>query len=378
MIKAKEVASLIEKDILFGTFDPTLEKYKLENLAASKIQAEGLALKEKYKPKLIDLYNDYCEFRKTRLAETTYRRHYRGAFYRALLECPQDIEKALDIYNKLIEIRSKDTVRRVMGILAEVVDWAREHDKIPVEVRNGYKSLQENILPNNSCRKKPKQIRCLSIPDDDYRAFTKEERDAIIEAFEKRGNQNGRSSKKWTNIIKFLFMTGCRHGELAALRWKDISPDCTRIKFQRSYDGEYKVEKDLKTASKGIKSRIFPCNENLQHFLMSIRPENYNLEDFVFQWQGKPVIMKSIRNIWSGHEDRSGKNITKSLIAELITSGKLKQYLTPYATRHTFITLQLEAGVPIQNVAKWVGNSPATIIKHYQSVCRNYDLPLEI
>jgi integrase len=40
-------------------------------------------------------------------------------------------------------------------------------------------------------------------------------------------------------------------------------------------------------------------------------------------------------------------------------------YRKPYQMRHTFITLCLEAGVSVKDVAKAVGNSPEIIYRHY-------------
>jgi hypothetical protein len=38
---------------------------------------------------------------------------------------------------------------------------------------------------------------------------------------------------------------------------------------------------------------------------------------------------------------------------------------TPYNCRDTFITIQIERGMTSDIVARWVGNSPEVIRKHY-------------
>jgi integrase len=62
----------------------------------------------------------------------------------------------------------------------------------------------------------------------------------------------------------------------------------------------------------------------------------------------------------------------------LVAEGKIRQYLKPYATRATWITLQIEAGIPIKNIAKAAGNSPEVIQKHYESIHPHVDLAPEI
>ena len=76
---------------------------------------------------------------------------------------------------------------------------------------------------------------------------------------------------------------------------------------------------------------------------------------------------------WTGPPDgRDG------VIADLMKQGKIKTYLKPYATRHTFITLQLKAGMTPANVAKLVGNSPEMIYKHYVSADEDAKVAFEI
>ena len=40
-------------------------------------------------------------------------------------------------------------------------------------------------------------------------------------------------------------------------------------------------------------------------------------------------------------------------------------YRPQYNTRHTFITLCLQAGIQVTQVAQWVGNTPKTIWEYY-------------
>ncbi len=52
---------------------------------------------------------------------------------------------------------------------------------------------------------------------------------------------------------------------------------------------------------------------------------------------------------------------------KLLDENKLtnRVYRSPYATRHTFITAQLNAGVPLGVVAEWAGDEPNTIAAKY-------------
>jgi hypothetical protein len=58
--------------------------------------------------------------------------------------------------------------------------------------------------------------------------------------------------------------------------------------------------------------------------------------------------------------------------------GKVEYYYSPYGARHTWINIQLKAGVPVQNVAEWAGNSPETIWKNYVSHDGSFSHPAEL
>jgi integrase len=51
------------------------------------------------------------------------------------------------------------------------------------------------------------------------------------------------------------------------------------------------------------------------------------------------------------------------------------QYRSQYNTRHTFITNCLEAGISVVQIAKWVGNSPEIIMKHYAGTIKQVEVP---
>ena len=111
--------------------------------------------------------------------------------------------------------------------------------------------------------------------------------------------------------------------------------------------------------------REFPCGPKLQALLLRIRPEDFNAEDHVFQYQGKPVKMHSLGGLWRGRPMHRSP-----VLGELIEEGKVRKYLKPYATRHTYINQQIRAGVKPKDLAERVGNSPGTLAQHYEDFNR--------
>ena len=95
--------------------------------------------------------------------------------------------------------------------------------------RNYFAGLKENIKPP----KRSKQL----IEEEDYRAFTREERDIIIDTFK---TSHKDSERQIANLVEFLFLTGCRLGEAFAFKWKDVKPEKGWIVFDESYSSETK------------------------------------------------------------------------------------------------------------------------------------------
>ncbi|QYO66762.1 hypothetical protein [Leptolyngbya sp. 7M] len=67
--------------------------------------------------------------------------------------------------------------------------------------------------------------------------------------------------------------------------------------------------------------------------------------------------------------------VWQPVVNALVEAGKVQQYLPQYNARHTFITLMLDAGVDAKDVARWVGNSPEIIYKHYAGNIRDLSVP---
>ncbi|MCC5661777.1 site-specific integrase [Nostoc sp. XA010] len=368
-LKATQIAITIQNDILAENLDATLNKYLLETRVIENTQSnlDEITVCQSKQLGLIEIYDKYCKYVKDKLAITTYLKLYRGLFYRILKNCSQDISQSLEIRNIIVNSCSIPNRKHLLGVVYYAIEWAKLNKLIPEDTDNIFDRYMKDIIVNDKVIKmlkmkklKPSLVREQAEEsgvrlenDPDYRAFTREEAEAIIEAFKDYGY--------WSDVTKFLFWTGCRHGEAAGLFWGDIAEDFSYIVFQRSYDEDTKISKSTKTGE----IRKFPCGEKLKELLAKIKPQNARPNDLVFKNKnGNPIYFSTFHKIWAGYPIRN----KSSLIAELIIQGKLKHYLSPYATRHTFINLQLLAGVPIKNIAKWVGNSPMIILKHYGTV----------
>ncbi len=133
-----------------------------------------------------------------------------------------------------------------------------------------------------------------------------------------------------------------------------------------------KIRKSTKTG----KIRKFPCNPVLKDLLLSIKPDNCQLEDLVFKSPtGLPINNSKFTNqVWKGC--KAGNKVYKGILPQLVKEGIVASYRCPYTTRHTFVTMAIDAGVTVPQVAKLVGNSPEVILRHYAGGLLKMEVPV--
>lgn len=309
---AESKVAEINIDILVNQFDFTFEKYKIST--APNVESIDL----------IGIYEKYMIFKSKHLTKGSMKNYI--TVKNKLEGMPSGvIEKPSNIKAWLLEHNTQEQARRVLVNLSGCLDWAVENEL-----------LADNPL------KRLKKIK--AVKNEEIDPFSVEERELIIKCFEE-----SQYFSYYVNFVKFLFFTGCRPSEAIGLEWQNVTNDYILFK-------EAIVEREYQDHTKTRKSRKFPINEQLSEILGEIDRES----DYVFVAKEGGVI--------------DLHNFTNRAWNHTLTDHKIR-YRPPYNCRHTFITLCLDAGVPIQQVAAWVGNSPAIILKHYAGLTRN-NVPL--
>lgn len=335
--KAKE----IEADIAYERFDHTLTSYRPQNHTSSRASSDAFEA-----PVLRELWEKYTQFKSSQLEQSTIVRDY-GKIQKRIHKLPiQAVDQAVEIRDYLLTTYSAEVAKRTLKQFNACCNWA---------VRS--KLLQSNPFEGMAGDIKSKKASATS-----RTPFSGVERDAIIATFE-----NNTYSSKYAPVshsyyapyVKFLFMTGARPEEVIALKWKHI--EANRIFFSEAVATDVKIRKDTKTHS----VRTFPINNQLKNLLDTIKPLSVSPDALVFPAKnGKEIDAHNFLNrIW------------KPVVEALVEEGKVREYLPQYNCRHTFITMMLESGVSVVQVAKWVGNSPEIIMKHYAGIIKQVEVP---
>lgn len=330
----------ILNDIVLDRFDPTLDKYCFGVIIKN---IEEPRKKEKYKYDLLELWNKFTDYQETQIEQTTILNRY-VAILRYTKRLPTlSLKESPTIRDWLTVNTTKQMTRLIINHYAQCCDWAVNSQLIP---DNPFTKLKGRDFRKNH--------------KEDCRAFTLEQRDLIISSFE----HHPRFSH-FTELIKFLFFTGCRPGEAFALTWDDISFDGCNIKINKSCN-LYNVLKNTKNG----KSRIFPTAQGskLQMLLLKMRPDKTAPGDLVFVNQkGEALKSRMVQTAWKGHKQKKNDCEYEYLgvVQELVKKGCLPHYLKPYATRHTFATWAITQGTSPDKVAKWIGDRVETVLRYY-------------
>lgn len=310
-------AQAIAADIAFEKFDFTLDKYQVQ-------------IQDEFHISLDCLWQKYISYKSSHVSITTQNKDFANVTAHIARLPSQHLRDAKKIRRFWTSTLTAGAAKKTLMQVNACCKWGVDEELIP---RNPFDNLSRvKTRPN-----KPK-----------INPFTRNERDKIITAFEQQ-------CPHYAPFAKFLFWTGCRPSEAIGLQWKHIAPDLTEITFTEAVvEGN---RKDTKTHT----VRKFPVNSKLKALLSDIKIlHRSGLEELVFlSEKGCPV---------DGHNflNREWKTIlSENAIA----------YRVVYNCRHTFITLCLEAGIPVVQIAQWVGNSPDTIWKHYAGLVSTHIVP---
>ena len=176
--------------------------------------------------------------------------------------------------------------------------------------------------------------------------FTWREIGRIFRAIDKiaANKSNTRQRYDFRLIFMLLLETGCRVGELLALRWEDINFNKREIRIHATKVRDKQEFNDTKTKAG---NRFVPI---LSDKLLA-RLKNYRKKDSIIKMQGfifedssgGAMEYRRITGYWKRIKEITG------------IVGNVHMF------RHTFATYLLEKGIPVAEVSRILGHADATI-----------------
>ncbi|MGB8687330.1 MAG: tyrosine-type recombinase/integrase [Microcoleus sp.] len=402
--RATQIAIAMESDLDHPEweklFDRTLAKYGLGGGKYAKLadvlQMPGSVQAE---PEITvgQMWEDYLVWKRTVVEETTFKETFttlsnvvNGKTWNKQTRQHQQSEEVLaklrlDEKGRIGIVLSKVTIFHkayFIRELSQAYDYARQTGMIKSPTTENPFAVDKFSTPIVTTQEKyaPKvvngeEVQWHEVEDEkalesDRRAFSREERDIIIEAFygsTKSGNQ------QCGELIEFYFLTGCRTSEAFPLTWRDIDFEKNLIRFSKSLGRSTQKVKETKTGEARL--FYFGGGSRLRELLLEIRAKNSSTLVFPNTRNGY-MSSATVRNNWLGktqHQTLSDGSKVKyyypGVITRLVEDGKISQYLSPYHTRHTYITLTAWANAHNNNallhIATACGNSVDVILRHY-------------
>lgn len=163
--------------------------------------------------------------------------------------------------------------------------------------------------------------------------------------------------------LTFLLLTGIRKGELCGLDWSDFDFENKMVHIRRQYEAVSKrgvVLKEPKTAS-SIREFELPAMliELLQKYKVWYSNQKANQGD---KWVGEDNLFIA----------KDGKRLHPTTIRNWMDQVLQKAGLPHYSVhslRHTYITLMVDAEIPITTVSKRVGHSKSSTTLNVYTAC---------
>lgn len=332
---AQDKAFEVQRDIEYGEFDPTYERYKPE---LETVEVPEEPIEEDIPLDLPALWAKYIEVRQAGKSPSTIRMYRWVAKHLERCEVKQ-LDEPQAVSDWLIGHVPADSTKRVLTQLSACCKWAKK----------------SGILNSNPFEGMAADIKVKKVSNEEFEIFpfTRQERDRIIKAFKQNCYYNG-----YAAMVEFLFLTGCRPSEAVALKWKHVNETTISFEQSRVYSGHgYTLKDGLKTQ----RARKFPINTQLARLLTEIKPEHVQREQLLFPSpKGKYIT-------WNNFTNRAWQTVMASL-ADI-------EYRNPYQTRHTFCSLCREAGISSIQIANWVGNSATMIDRVYAKAVEKIEVP---
>ncbi|HEX4409947.1 MAG TPA: tyrosine-type recombinase/integrase [Xanthobacteraceae bacterium] len=197
------------------------------------------------------------------------------------------------------------------------------------------------------------------VPDTELTILTESQIGTVLERL------NGRTLRP---IVSFLLGTGCRRGEVLAVRWRDIDWDNGRVRIERSVEQTKKGGLRFKSPKTKNSRRNISISPWLLSELKAHRTRQH--ERRLTLGLGKAPEESLVFALWDG-STRAPHWLTQKFS---LAMDVLKIDCTLHALRHTHVSQLIAAGLDILTISRRLGHASAAItLRIYGHLFANTD-----
>lgn len=280
-------------------------------------------------PSLIQLYRSYRDERAVAVHATTLAADY-AQVEKWLSRCPyQELGELRQAMTWTLQQEPRKSAVKVASRIKSVARWASSED---------VGLLERNTVANYRFPKRTQPEEIVVIPP--------RELPLLFCGLEAYGDQ-----AQYARLARFMFQTCMRTGEVFAVHVDDISG--TSLLVHRNWT----LTHGLKSSTKTNRRRKLPLNAAALEIIEQQRP--LAVDGFLFS-----VNRDAFGSFWSRRVKR------------MVEQGVLSRRYRPYDLRHTSISMLIEAGASVPQVASIAGNSSDVIWRHYAGVSTAFEMPV--
>jgi len=252
-----------------------------------------------------------------------------------------------DLYAKLLREGGKDggpLAPRTVGHVHRLLHRALGH------------AATWSIVPQNAAS----AVNPPRVPESEITILTRDQIGALLRYIEGRTLQP---------IVSFLLGTGCRRGEVLALRWKDIDWARSRARIERSLEQTKKGGLQFKSPKTKNGRRNVSLPPSLLAELRAHRARQQ--ERRLSLGQGRAPDDSLVFARWKDGSTRSPHWLTQKFNLAMKAIGA---DCTLHALRHTHVSQLIAAGLDVVTISRRIGHATAAItLRVYGHLFANTD-----
>jgi integrase len=196
------------------------------------------------------------------------------------------------------------------------------------------------------------------VPDSEITILSEDQIAAVLRRFE------GTSMRP---IVSFLLGTGCRRGEVLALRWKDLDLDKGRVRIERSVE-QTKAGLRFKSPKTKNGRRNITMSPWLVAELKAHRARQQQRRLALGLGRAPEDALVFAR--WDG-QTRSANGVTQKFA---LAAAKLNIECSLHGLRHTHVSQLIAGGMDVLTISRRIGHASAAItLKVYGHMFSNTD-----
>ncbi len=318
---AEGKAAEIQADIVYGRFDPTLDKYRE--------QPEAIAPVELGTPQLFEQFIDY-----RRKDGTSGQRI--AAVYKPMLSnlkrfgrCIEDEEAAREFVEMLRSRQSPRVANQNLTLLCAFGRWCVEQELFPI---NPYTTI--------------KPLKC-SRSVQNRQPFTRDEIERFLTTL-----KFDLHNRHYYDFCYVMLSLGLRPSEAIGLRWRHIDLDRKQVTISetmaRSEDGKTAGHARQRKSTKTVNIRTLPLTPRLVALLRGRRSPEIKSDDLVFTTARGCVI--------------DDHNFRERVWLETCKQAGIR-YRPPYTARHTLLSHGIEyEGWSLPQAAQIAGHTSTRMV----------------